>query len=158
MKGAKTKGKPVVDVTGHLQAFGTGVKYLLQPRMTVRYPEVFQDFGPNYRGMLKLYTDRCISCTLCARICPSNAIKMYKTDARKYPGITYQRCIFCGFCADICPVDALEMSGVHDVAYAGLEEQVQKPEDFSKGPPIEKPPRKVKPMIDEKRGLRYERV
>jgi len=155
----KTQRKLIgADVVGHLEAIGTGIKYLFKPRMTLRYPEVFQDFGPNYRGMLKLYTDKCISCTMCARICPSNAIKMYKTDAKKYPGITYQRCIFCGFCVDICPVDALEMFGVHDIAYYGLEEQVLNPEGFSKGPPIEEKPKKVKPRLDAKRGLRYERT
>jgi NADH-quinone oxidoreductase subunit I len=147
-----------IDVLGHLEAEGTGVKYLFMPRMTLQYPEVCQDFGPNYRGMLKFYPDRCISCTLCARICPSNAIKMYKVDAKKQPGITYQRCIFCGFCVDICPVDALEMSNVHDVAYYGLTEQVQKPEEFSKGPPVMEKAKKVKPQLDEKRGIRYEPV
>lgn len=147
-----------LNLGGHLEAIGTGLKYLVKPRMTLMYPEVFQDFGTNYRGMLKLYIDKCISCTLCARICPSNAIKMYKTDAKKYPGITYQRCIFCAFCVDVCPVDALEMFPVHDIAYYGLDEQVQKPEGFSKGPPTEEKPNKVKPVLDDKRGIRYERT
>ena len=146
-----------VDVAGHLEAFGTGIKYIFEPRMTFKYPEVFQEFSPNYRGMLKLHIDRCISCTQCARICPSNAIKMYKVDAKKYPGVTYQRCIFCGFCVDICPVDALEMSQVHDLAYYGLDGQLLKPEQFAEGPPAEENAKKVKPRLDEKRGLRYER-
>lgn len=147
-----------LDIVGHLEAIGTGAKYLFTPRMTMLYPEVAQDFEPNYRGMLKLRIDKCISCTLCARICPSNALKMHKTNSRKYPGITYQRCVFCGFCVDICPVDALEMSGVHDAAYFGLEEQVLKPEPFGKGPPEEKPAKRVKTRLDKKRGLRYEPV
>jgi NADH-quinone oxidoreductase subunit I len=147
-----------VDVEGHVEAIRTGLKYVLMPRMTMRYPEISQDFGSYYRGMLKLHTDRCISCTLCARICPSNAIKMYKTDAKKHPGITYQRCIFCGFCVDICPVNALEMSSVHDLACYGMDEQVLKPEEFSKGPPVGKQIKKVKYVFDEKRGLMYERT
>ena len=157
MTEAKTQRKFMTgDVVGNLEAISTGMKYLFKPPMTALYPDVFQDFGPNYRGMLKLHIDKCISCMLCARICPSNAIKMYKTDAKKHPGITYQRCIFCGFCADICPVDAIEMTDVHDIAYYGLEEQNLKPKDFAKGPPTKERPRKVKPLLDEKRGLRYE--
>ncbi len=146
-----------VDVQGHIEALGVGIKYLFQPRATLMYPEVVQELGPNYRGMLKFYDDRCISCTLCARICPSGAIKMYKAE-KKWPGITYQRCIFCGFCVDICPVNALEMSSVHDKAYYDLEEQSQKPEEFIKGPVVEKDLKKVKPVFDEKRGLKYERT
>ncbi len=133
-----------------------GIKYLFIPRATVMYPEVCQDFGPGYRGMLKFYDDRCISCTMCARICPSGAIKMYKVEAKKWPAITYQRCIFCGFCRDICPVNALEMQPIHDKAYYGLDEQLQTPQEFAKGPPVEEVPRRVKPEFDEKRGLKYD--
>jgi len=159
MNKRKTRRKLLgIDVAGHVETFATGVKYLFKPRATLMYPEVIQDFAPNYRGMLKFYDDRCISCTLCARICPSGAIKMYKAEKvpKKWPGITYQRCIFCGFCVDICPVDALEMSSVHDKAYYSLNEQLQKPEDFVNGPPVEKQPKKVKAVFDEKRGLKYD--
>jgi NADH-quinone oxidoreductase subunit I len=144
-----------VDVQGHLEAISMGIKYVFKPRDTLMYPEVVQEFSPNYRGMLKFYDDRCISCTLCARICPSGAIKMYKV-AKKWPGVNYQRCIFCGFCVDICPVNALDMTSVHDKAYYGLEEQVQKPEDWVKGPEVEQARKKVKVVFDEKRGLKYE--
>jgi NADH-quinone oxidoreductase subunit I len=147
-----------INIQGHFEAFKTGVSHIFQPRMTLHYPEVLQDFGPNYRGMLKFHMDRCISCSQCARICPSNAIKMYKTDAKKYPGLTYQRCIFCGFCVAICPVDALEMVKVHDTASYGLDEQILKPDQFSKGPQAEVNVKKVKPRFDEKRGLKYERL
>lgn len=152
----KTRRKLLgIDVQGHLEAVETGIKYLFKPRATLMYPEVFQEFAPNYRGMLKFYDDRCISCTMCARICPSGAMKMYKTP-KKWPGITYQRCIFCGFCVDICPVNALEMTPVHDKAHYDLEEQILKPEEFLKGPTEEKAPKKVKVVFDEKRGLKYE--
>jgi len=136
-----------------------GIKYLFVPRATLMYPEVSMDLCCNYRGMLKWYDDRCISCAMCARICPSGAIKMYKSDksdAKKYPGINYQRCIFCGFCRDICPVNALEFRPVHDKAYYSLDEQMQKPMEFVKGPPVEEEPKKVKPVFDEKRGLKYD--
>ncbi len=147
-----------VDIIGHLEAITTGIRYLFEPRATLKYPEVSQDLGSTYRGMLKFFDDRCISCTLCARICPSGAIKMRKEEMKKWPGITYQRCIFCGFCVDICPVDALEMSSVHDKAYYNLDEQTQEPQAFAKGPSTDNKSGKVKSVFDEKRGLRYERI
>lgn len=81
---------------------------------------------------------------------------MQKVDTKKWPGITYQRCIFCGFCRDICPVNALEMQSVHDKAYYDLDGQIQSPQDLIKGPIIEETPKKVKPVFDEKRGLKYD--
>ena len=151
----------IENVIDHLEAIGTGLKYLLaKKRLTVMYPEVLQELPPLYRGMLKYNSEKCISCSLCAMICPANAIKMYKVDEKKRrPGITYTRCIFCGFCVDICPAFALEFSDVHDVAYYTLEEQTYKPEEFEKGPPrplYKKIPRKVKVKIDEEVGLKYE--
>jgi NADH-quinone oxidoreductase subunit I len=146
-----------MNIIGYLDAMWTGLRYLFVPRATVMYPEVAQEFCCNYRGMLKWYDDRCISCTMCARICPSGAIKMYKSDTKKYPGINYQRCVFCGFCRDICPVNALEYRPVHDKAYYTLDEQLQKPQEFVKGPSVEdQPTKKVKPVFDEKRGLAYD--
>jgi NADH-quinone oxidoreductase subunit I len=82
---------------------------------------------------------------------------MYATEAKKYPGINYQRCIFCGFCRDICPVNALEFRPVHDKAYYGLGEQIQPPKEFVKEPSAdERPSKKVKPVFDEKEGLKYD--
>lgn len=149
------KSLGLADVPGYFEALWIGLKTLFEPRATVMYPEVSQDYGCNYRGMLKWYNDRCISCSMCARICPSGAIKMYKADPKKYPGINYQRCIFCGFCRDICPVNALEFRPVHDKAYYTLDEQLQKPDEFV-NEPSDDAPKKVKPMFDEKRGLKYD--
>ena len=74
----------------------------------------------------------------------------------RHPGLNYERCIFCGFCVDICPVNALEMSLIHDKACFNLDGQKLKPTEFAKGPLIEKQPKKVKPVFDEKRGLKYD--
>ncbi|MEM1525287.1 MAG: NADH-quinone oxidoreductase subunit I [Nitrososphaerales archaeon] len=146
----------------HLEAIITGLKYIfVKNRLTLRYPEMVQLLSENYRGMIKYYMDRCISCTLCARICPADAIKMYTVGENKLPGINYMRCIFCGFCVDICPKEALEFTNIHDLAYYTREEQIQKPIEFSKGPPkpiFKKEPMKIVVKLDKSRGLKYERT
>ena len=143
----------------HLVAIATGLKYLVaSKRMTVHYPEYVIELGPRYRGMIRWHKDKCISCSLCARICPASAIKMYRKPGEKkaYPGINYQRCIFCGFCVDICPADALEHTRTHDVAFETLEEHLYVVEEFDKdwvSPALLEGAKKVKVEFDEERGL-----
>ncbi|RLG55022.1 MAG: NADH-quinone oxidoreductase subunit I [Thermoproteota archaeon] len=149
-------------VVHHIEALLTGAKYLVvKPRMTVMYPEEAQILPEGYRGMPKFNREKCRSCSLCARICPANAIKMYTVEVegekkKKYPGINYNRCIFCGFCVDICPAGALEFTDIHDYASYSLEDLVFKPDRFAEGPPPRPfKPKLVKPMLDEEVGLKY---
>lgn len=149
------------NVKRHLDAIATGLKYLAtRPRLTIMYPEVVEDLPDGYRGMLTFDPKKCIGCSLCARICPANAIKMYKVDEKKRrPGVNYTRCIFCGFCVDICPTGALQHSKIHDVSYYTFKEQIYEPWRLEKGPPkpyYPKEPRKARVEFDEVRGLRYE--
>lgn len=144
---------------GHLVAIATGLRYLVaSKRMTVHYPEYVIRPRDGYRGMIRWHKDKCISCSLCARICPASAIKMYRKPGEKkaYPGINYQRCIFCGFCVDICPADALEHTVVHDIAFASLDEHFYIAEDFDRdweSPAVAEGASRVRVEFDERRGL-----
>ncbi|AHC52355.1 NADH dehydrogenase subunit I [Sulfolobus acidocaldarius SUSAZ] len=145
----------------HLQAVGTGLKYAVKPqRITLKYPEEAISLPTGYRGMIRLYKDICIGCTLCALICPADAMKMTTEAGKKLPVINYGRCVFCGFCVDVCPVDALRETRVHDTIFTNRRDLVFRPDKFDQAydePPAEKVVRRVKPIIDENKGIKYVR-
>jgi NADH-quinone oxidoreductase subunit I len=143
----------------HLRAIGTGVKHLFSSRLTCPYPDARQAVNERYRGMMRSLREKCTSCALCARVCPSNAIKMYLVDGKKFPGVDYNRCIFCGFCVSICPPGALAHTSLHDTAYLSYEESLFPPKKLTRGgeDPYRVPKGVVKVLIHEKKGLVYEK-
>lgn len=54
----------------------------------------------------KIIPDKCTGCTLCARVCPVNAIS---GQIRKPHEIDPQKCIKCGQCYNACKFDAIEI-------------------------------------------------
>lgn len=154
------KENPFRLFTDHLQAVGAGLKYMISPqRITIKYPEESLSLPTGYRGMIRLYKDICIGCTLCALICPADAMKMVTEEGKKLPSINYGRCVFCGFCVDVCPVDALKETRVHDATFTNRRDLVFRPDkfsqDFDEPAPVEGVVKKVKAIIDEKKGIRY---
>ncbi|MBW9141059.1 MAG: NADH-quinone oxidoreductase subunit NuoI [Candidatus Aramenus sp.] len=153
------KANPFKLFGDHVQAIGTGIKYFVRPqRITLKYPEEALSLPSGYRGLIRLYKDVCIGCTLCAMVCPADAMKMVTQEGKKLPTINYGRCVFCGFCVDICPVDALKETGVHDAAFTNRRDLVFYPDKFNKSydePPTERFVKKVKAVVDENRGIKY---
>lgn len=49
----------------------------------------------------------CISCGICAGICPQRCIELEKINNQYIPYINDNKCISCGICADICPVNQM---------------------------------------------------
>jgi len=85
--------------------------------MTVRFPHESIPIPDRYRGEHAYDIDKCISCALCAKICPNRAIEMveaskeYKDKYPKtYPKIDLGKCCFCGLCEDICAKDAIRLT------------------------------------------------
>lgn len=162
---ADSRRRPNV-VRAHLEAIAAAISRALKPPMTLMYPDVVEQHPPGYRGIILYNYDKCIGCSLCARICPSRAIKMYRVpgDKRIRPGYDMGRCIFCGLCVDICPTNALDHAVIHDKAFYTIEEMVMDPVDWAKYSEVirreqAERPRKVrvvKAAIDEEVGLRYE--
>jgi len=92
-------------------------KMLCSKPMTVKFPYEAIEIPEGYRGEHELDIDRCISCNLCAEICPNRAIEMvelpeeYKEKYPKtYPRIDLGKCCFCALCQDICPRKCLKMT------------------------------------------------
>jgi len=86
-------------------------------------------------------------------------MKMTTDGGKKLPSINYGRCVFCGFCVDVCPVDALKETRVHDAVFTNRRDLVFRPDrfgkDFEEQSPSEKVVRKMRTVIDEKKGIKY---
>ncbi len=141
----------------HAKALSLGMLRLARPqRITLRYPLERPVLSEGYRGMIVLNNDKCIGCSLCARVCPAAAMKMFNAAPKKLrPVINYERCIFCGYCVDICPVEALYHVPVHDLVFENRDDMVFDLETFTKEPEEPEHVRKVRVVIDEEKGLRY---
>jgi len=54
--------------------------------------------------------EKCISCGLCAKVCPEACVIMQKRkDGKEIPITDYDYCKGCGICAAECPVKAIKM-------------------------------------------------
>lgn len=49
---------------------------------------------------------RCVSCGACTKVCPKNAIKIWKGC---YAVVEKELCIGCGKCRNACPADTIEI-------------------------------------------------
>lgn len=112
-------------------------KHMFRPTVTMEYPEVKPELGPEFRGRPVLVAEegkeRCVACGLCARACPPLAISMQGAeipdgDAKeRYPErfeIDMLRCIYCGLCEEVCPEEAIVMSPWYDFNFQNREEAV----------------------------------
>lgn len=124
------------DVAAIARGLATTLKHVLRHPTTVQYPFERPPVFPRFRGRHKLmrYEDgleRCIGCSLCAAVCPAQAIHVEaaeNTDEdRRSPGERYAavyeinmiRCIFCGYCEEVCPTEAIVLG--HDFELADYE-------------------------------------
>jgi formate hydrogenlyase subunit 6/NADH:ubiquinone oxidoreductase subunit I len=83
------------------------IKTLAQRPATIRYPAQPAKKMDISRGHVTIDESRCISCGLCQRVCPSQAIIVEK-EAKTWQ-IDRLRCVVCRGCVDVCPVKCLFM-------------------------------------------------
>jgi formate hydrogenlyase subunit 6/NADH:ubiquinone oxidoreductase subunit I len=112
---------------------------LFKKRATEKYPDVPAHVAEGFRGKQVLNLANCISCGLCARECPANAIEMVMVDGKKRPLIHLDRCIFCYQCADTCPKKVFQSSKVFELAVTDKSTLVLKPEPVPTAPVVAAP-------------------
>lgn len=57
----------------------------------------------DYTHAIQIDTDKCIGCSHCMQVCPTQAIRIVEGHA----GIMSERCVDCGECYRVCPVRAI---------------------------------------------------
>ncbi len=85
--------------------------------VTSKYPYEKSPAEPGYRGVMAFDVDKCISCGLCAKDCPSFACVMETIDGKKRPVFYLDKCMFCAQCEESCPKDAIKMTGEYELAH-----------------------------------------
>ncbi len=120
----------------------------ITPAISIRYPDE-EKWIPyqRFRGALTLNYDKdgkelCVACELCAKICPTDCIKVIPIEDDSGKGITDRiakewiwnavRCLFCGYCAEVCPTTAVRMGRDFELACYDLASAVKKKEDLLK--------------------------
>lgn len=111
-----------------IKGLATTLRHVFSKPVTLQYPEVKRPVYPRFRGHPELVVNedgsrRCVACTLCKVVCPSNAIKEIVPaegpEHEKYPTqfvIDLTRCIFCGFCQEACPRAAIKLNNLYELA------------------------------------------
>lgn len=63
------------------------------------------------RKLRKAYvdTDSCVACGCCAKVCPREAIAVYKGVAAR---VDLERCVGCGKCVKACPASVIAIQEV----------------------------------------------
>ena len=155
-----------INVLGDLAAMAKGFlttsKHAFRKPITIEYPEKKLESIPRFKGrhVLKRYEDgleRCIGCSLCAGVCPANAIYVgaaENTDEERYsPGERYAkqyeinmiRCIFCGLCEEVCPTEAIVLGHEYELSGYKREDFIYTKERLLEPLPVVQPPG-VKPV------------
>jgi len=111
-----------------IKGLATTLRHVFTKPVTLQYPEEKRPVYPRFRGHPELVVNedgsrRCVACTLCKVVCPSNAIKEIVPaegpEHEKYPTqfvIDLTRCIFCGFCQEACPRAAIKLNNLYELA------------------------------------------
>ncbi|RLI17836.1 NADH-quinone oxidoreductase subunit D [Candidatus Bathyarchaeota archaeon] len=122
-------------------------KNLSRGPMTFKFPPQHQ-WTDRWRGRHIFDPSKCLSCGLCSRVCPNNAITMVERERNgkkvKYPQIDYRKCSFCGLCVDICPRKALQMSNFPILVTTNVKDLIYTPEKLSQLPKLEIPKMGIK--------------
>ena len=96
-------------------------KTVTRTSVTVLYPYEKEWIPDNYRGRPGLRFDKCVSCGMCVRMCPTSCIKLVDVEDDngnivQRPQVNVGRCAMCGYCAEYCPTDAMTVTPEYELA------------------------------------------
>ena len=86
----------------------TVLKNLFSKPVTNMYPAVKKEYPKATRGSIDIDIDDCIFCGICAKKCPTEAIRIEKFE--KSWIIERLSCINCAYCVDSCPKKCLKVN------------------------------------------------
>lgn len=96
---------------GFFEMTKTALRTVLSRPATILYPAQAAKRTPLTRGHIVFDGSRCISCSICQRKCPAQAILLNK-EAKSWQ-IDRFRCVMCSSCVDTCPAKCLSMDPVY---------------------------------------------
>lgn len=96
------------DKTKVFTLAGRVLRNLFQKPATVQYPFQPVEYPERMRGHVTIEIASCISCGLCQRSCPSNAIQVDRAAGTWT--INRFDCVQCGSCVAACPKKCLSMN------------------------------------------------
>jgi formate hydrogenlyase subunit 6/NADH:ubiquinone oxidoreductase subunit I len=103
---------------------------LFKKPFTREYPAVKVEVPDGYRGRHILNPEKCISCGLCERDCPAQAIELVEVSGKRMPKFYLDRCVFCYLCSEGCPREAITLSPNYEMSTTETEELLVLPEEF----------------------------
>ncbi|MDD6789863.1 MAG: 4Fe-4S binding protein [Lachnospira sp.] len=83
------------------------LKNLFSKPVTRRYPAVPIQYPEGDRGHIEIQIDRCISCGMCVRSCPTGTLSVDRMKGTWT--INRFDCVQCGYCVLKCPVKCLSI-------------------------------------------------
>jgi ech hydrogenase subunit F len=92
----------------------TALRTVIEKPATLRYPAEPAKKTLLSRGHVVIDPARCISCGLCMKKCPAEAICVVRDE--KTWQIDRLRCVVCNACVDVCPVKCLMMDAQYTAA------------------------------------------
>ena len=90
-----------------MQYLGFTFKNLFKQPVTTKYPAVPAVYPENARGHIEIDMESCISCSLCAKSCPTRSIVVNREE--KTWSIDRFDCLACGYCVTVCPKKCLKV-------------------------------------------------
>lgn len=120
--------KPGSVLKEMFENLGSKPATILYPKEKVPVPEAF-------RGKIAILDEKCIGCSKCAVVCPTQCITMVANERevevkgktivrKKKPEVELYMCIRCGLCEEYCPTDPKAIYLTNAFSGAGPDKEV----------------------------------